>query len=528
MHLLLASTALFSLLKPTVGLAVESRANVKAVTLDIVNAQLSPDGFSRSTVVANGSYPGPPIIATKGQTLLVTVNNKLTDPSMRRSTALNFDGIFFSTTNTYNEGSPFVNMCPIAPGASYTYEVPLGDQAGTFWYHSELSVQYVDGLRGPIIIYDPQDPMKHLYDIDDLSTILQVGDWWHNSTLPLLTGYEATGIVPVSDSGTVNGAGRFNGGPEVAWAVRNVVAGKRYRLRIINESARNVFTMSIDQHPLTIIETDGVATQPHTVDTIEMLAGQRYSVVLNANQPVDNYWINAPFVGGSPARNLNQNATLSRAILRYEGAPITDPTTPMTLGPVNGTALVEADLRPVITQAAGTPDVNITLDLEVVAGQAIWNVNNVSYVVPKVPTLAKVLAGPVTEASFNTTENTFILPANKNIQISFPPTDDDDAHPLHLHGNNFHVVKSMSSDVINEVNPIRRDVVAVGGSGTVIRFRTDNPGPWFFHCHIFWHKQAGLATVMLVDPDTVRAKEKPSKAWEELCPAYDKLPEDQK
>lgn len=66
----------------------------------------------------------------------------------------------------------------------------------------------------------------------------------------MLAGYEATGIVPVSDSGTVNGIGRFQGGPAVPFAVQHVVRGKRYRLRIINQSARNVFTMSIDKHPL--------------------------------------------------------------------------------------------------------------------------------------------------------------------------------------------------------------------------------------------------------------------------------------
>jgi iron transport multicopper oxidase len=53
-----------------------------------------------------------------------------------------------------------------------------------------------------------------------------------------------------------------------------------------------------------------------------MLAGQRYSVIVGiniftavrlsqnlqvtANQPVSNYWINAPFVGGNPANNLNR------------------------------------------------------------------------------------------------------------------------------------------------------------------------------------------------------------------------------
>ncbi|KAF8890675.1 Cu-oxidase-domain-containing protein [Infundibulicybe gibba] len=481
---------------PVSGATLAARANVKAVSLDVVNAQLAPDGFSRSTIVANGTYPGPPITAIKGQT---------SEPTRQCAAARRWILTESSSAaRTLRRGTPFVTTCPIAPGASYTYDMPLGDQTGTFWYHSQLSVQYVDGLRGPLIIYDPLDPNRHLYDVDDLSTIIQLGDWWHTSTLPLLSGYEATGIVPVSDSGTVNGAGRYNGG---------------------SESARNVFTFSIDSHSLTIIEADGVNTAPKVVDTIEMLAGQRYSVVVAANQPIGNYWINAPFVGGSPARNLNQNSTLSRAILRYTGAPIADPVAPMSAGPANGVSLVEADLRPLHNgDAPGVPDVNITLDLQVVAGKAIWNVNNISYVHPTIPTLSKVLMGANDAASFDPTENTFILPAHKTIQIEFPPTDDDDAHPLHLHGGNFHVVKSMSSPDVNVINPIRRDVVGVGGSGTIIRFRTDNPGPWFFHCHIFWHMQAGLATVMLSSPADIRKNVHPSKAWNQLCPAYNALP----
>ncbi|KIK53297.1 hypothetical protein GYMLUDRAFT_250550 [Collybiopsis luxurians FD-317 M1] len=526
MQSLVWATGLLSLFHSASGAAVISSRGDETVpiTLDIVNAQLAPDGFTRSTIVANGTYPGPPILVTKGQTLVVTVNNQLTDSSMRRSTSLDFDGIFIDADDTFNEGTPFVTTCPIGPNASYTYTLPLGEQTGTFWYHSQLSVQYVDGLRGAIVIYDPEDPHAELYDVDDESTIIQVGDWWQNSTLPMLAGYEATGIVPVSDSGTFNGVGRYNGGPEVPWPVVNVVQGKRYRFRIINQSARNVFTMSIDNHNLTIIETDGVSTVPHTVDLVEVLAGQRYSVVVAADQAVDNYWFNAPFVGGSPARNLHQNATLTRAILRYEGAPEEDPTTPLTSGPADGVALVEADLRPLIPEPAPVPDVNITLDLVVTAGKAIWNVNNVSYLPPQTPTLVKVLDGASAAGDFNITENTFILPPNATIQVDFPPNDDDEAHPFHMHGMNFWVVKSNSSDAVNTEDPIRRDVVGVGAAGTTLRFRTDKPGPWFFHCHIFWHMQAGLATVMLADPEGVRDDVHPTEEWLDLCPAYNALP----
>jgi hypothetical protein len=71
-----------------------------------------------------------------------------------------------------------------------------------------------------------------------------------------------------------------------------------------------------------VIEADGEALTPHITNAIDMLAGQRYSVIVginifiamrlsqnlqvNANQTVSNYWINAPFVGGNPANNLNR------------------------------------------------------------------------------------------------------------------------------------------------------------------------------------------------------------------------------
>jgi iron transport multicopper oxidase len=58
--------------------------------------------------------------------------------------------------------------------------------------------------------------------------------------------------------------------------------------------------------------------------------------------------------------------------------------------------------------------------LEVTTGTAIWNINNVSYVPPKTPTLVKIMDGARQEADFNASENTFILPANKTIQVEFP------------------------------------------------------------------------------------------------------------
>lgn len=70
--------------------------------------------------------------------------------------------------------------------------------------------------------------------------------------------------------------------------------------------------------------------------------------------------------------------------------------------------------------------------------------------------------------------------------------------------------------------------------------KTNNPGPWFLHCHINWHFAAGFAVVMAEDiPGIAAANPAPGKfrlcdvvlqpshniiaAWRDLCPKYNAL-----
>jgi iron transport multicopper oxidase len=51
------------------------------------------------------------------------------------------------------------------------------------------------------------------------------------------------------------------------------------------------FFFSIDGHNLTVIEADSHALRPSVVDSIQMFAGQRYSVVVDAKANIGNYWV---------------------------------------------------------------------------------------------------------------------------------------------------------------------------------------------------------------------------------------------
>lgn len=150
--------------------------------------------------------------------------------------------------------------------------------------------------------------------------------------------------------------------------------------------------------------------------------------------------------------------------------------------------------------------------------------NDITYTVPKVPVLYTALsAGEMATNSevYGGYTNAFVLEKFDVVEVVLN-NDDGGTHPFHLHGHNFQVVDrfpsyganfySLSDDTnpidFNPTNhtayltyPIRRDVVVVPPMGNlVIRFVADNPGVWFFHCHIDWHLSQGLASVFIEAP----------------------------
>jgi len=142
---------------------------------------------------------------------------------MDTSTSIHWHGIFQHGSN-WADGTAFVTQCPILSGNSFLYDFTVPDQAGTYWYHSHLSTQYCDGLRGPLVIYDPHDPYMYLYDVDDESTIITLADWYHTP---------APSPYPF-DSTLINGLGRYSTEDKSPLAVVRVTPGKRYRFRVIS------------------------------------------------------------------------------------------------------------------------------------------------------------------------------------------------------------------------------------------------------------------------------------------------------
>ena len=150
----------------------------------------------------NGSYPGPLIEACWGDDITVHVTNHV----KTNGTTIHWHGMRQLHTNEA-DGVNGVTQCPIATGSTYTYNFKAM-QYGHSWYHSHYSLQYPDGVAGPMVIHGPTSGNWN----EALDPIL-ISDWNHDSAFAAFqVELDASPpfFAPSSDSVVLNGIGIFD------------------------------------------------------------------------------------------------------------------------------------------------------------------------------------------------------------------------------------------------------------------------------------------------------------------------------
>jgi CopA family copper-resistance protein len=74
-------------------------------------------------------------------------------------------------------------------------------------------------------------------------------------------------------------------------------------------------------------------------------------------------------------------------------------------------------------------------------------------------------------------------------------------HPMHLHGHFFRVVNGQG-----DYAPLKHTVNVAPMSTTVIEFKANEYGDWFFHCHLLYHLKSGMARVVHYEGFTLDAQ----------------------
>lgn len=466
-------------------LPLASRAAIVTHDFNISWTTANPDGqYERPVIGINGQWPIPQIRARVGDQIIVNAHNGLGNVA----TSLHFHGLFQNGT-THMDGPAGVNQCPIAPGSTMTYNFTI-DQPGTYWYHSHVKGQYPDGLRGPLIIEDPESPYNGQYDEE---IILTFSDWYHQMPSKLLSWFisyaNPTGAEPIPNSNLMNDTQNLQ---------INLQPGKTYLFRMVNMAAFAAQFVWFEGHTMRIVEVDGVYTEPADAEMIYMTAAQRYSVLITAkNETTNNFAIQASmdqdlFDGGLPE---GRSANVTGWLVYDSTKPLPEATLLDEFAPFDDFGLVPVDGMELLPEADNTIELELTME-NLGDGANYAAFNGITYVRPKVPTLYTALS--VGEAANNATvygtdTAPFVLEKGQIVDIIIN-NNDPGKHPFHLHGHNFQLIaRSLSDEGFYANNatfpqvPMRRDTVVVWPNGNmVLRFKADNPGVWLFHCHLEW------------------------------------------
>jgi FtsP/CotA-like multicopper oxidase with cupredoxin domain len=415
--------------------------------------EIEPGGPYR-TWLYNGQFPGPEIRVTEGERLRVTVENRLPE-----GTTVHWHGL---PVPNAMDGVPGVTQDPIAPGATFLYDF-VADVPGTYLYHSHLGLQIDRGLIGPLIIDERNS--KTAYD-REYTVVLD--DFLPGEPRPIPSGMGGMSAGPGMGRGMRGGMmggmmGAWvppytglliNGRPADAPAVFEVKRGERVRLRLLNPSGATSYRVAIAGHRMAVISTDGQPVQPLLVDALDISMGERYDVIVEANNP--GVWT-------MMAVALEANLPPARAQFTYadstQGRPAQGE---VPEGLRRGRVLDLFDLQAVDGGDTVAPDRTIDLTLSGGMMSSAWTINGQAY------------------------PNSDALEIHEGERIRVRMTNVSPMlHPMHLHGHFFRTGQVLKDTVIVPPHMGR----------TTFDFTADNPGKWFFHCHNIYHMESGMARV---------------------------------
>jgi FtsP/CotA-like multicopper oxidase with cupredoxin domain len=414
----------------------------------------------------NGESPGPLLRYTEGDSLDVTLRNRLPEP-----TTIHWHGL---RPPVGMDGMPYYSQPPVMPGEDFRYRFPL-TESGTYWYHPHVngSVQLGRGLNGPLIVDEETPP-----DVD--RDILWILDDWRMD--------EEARLAPFGARHDSSHAGRFgnvvtvNGTLTLTEPVR---AGERVRLRLLNVANARIFAPRFPMDRVWVVALDGRPVAPHVPRNgrVRLGPGARADLIID--------------MMGAPGESVEivddglgpRGAYLLKTLDHADAPAFRDASTRSAPEPMRPHDLPEPDLETAERHAlvleggamGGLRGAHMGGRFrsmrDLVETGRFWALNG---------------SVPIDMASM---EPIFNLALDRSHVIQFV-NQTAFPHPMHLHGHAFRVLSVNGAAV-----PHRpwRDTVMVDPADTVeIAFVADNPGLWMLHCHVLEHQDAGMMAVVAV------------------------------
>ena len=396
-----------------------------------------------------GSLPGPTVRVRRGDRVQLQLRNQLPE-----ATIVHWHGL---VVPDQADGHP---RQMIGPGATYDYDFPVVQRAGTYWYHphahQQTAAQVHRGLAGFFLVGDDEEDALGLpTGTREVLLVLQDRD----ADPALAYQYAPTSLD--LHGGMLRGTAYGNG---VRLPTLRVSA-ERYRFRVLNASHARVYLLGLDSGaPLTVIGNDGgLLPAAQDVAGAWLGIGERldFLVDFGALPPGRRVVLKSlpftfPSSPGEPAPQGMEMELLE--LIRDQSTGNAAPPLPATLSNI---------------AAPGVPVRDRTFTFSSSGGGGMHTINGLSFVMGRVD--VQVPLGEVERWIF--------------------VNDSDLPHPVHLHGTQFRIVgRSGGRGSVLPYEAGWKDTALLMPLETVdvlVRF-TPYRGVFLLHCHNLQHEDAGM------------------------------------
>ena len=418
--------------------------------------QFIPAGAA-GTIGYNGGYFGPVLRFIKGETVSISVENGLNEPSTTHWHGLHVPAIM--------DGGPHQI---IPAGITWTATYPVLNNAATYWYHPHLhtsspldstatNTQIYRGLAGMILIEDEVSrglALPRTYGVDDIPMTVQDKSFNDDGSLSY------TSERRHGDHFLVNGV------VEPRWTTH----AQMIRIRILNGSNARFFNFgfSDDRSFHQIASDGGFLSRPVEMNRLLLAAGERAEIVVD--------------FGNDVGKTLELHAYNSE-----NGGIVGEPDRFDTTDfPIMTIAVGEATENPV----RELPEILTTIKRYTLE-DADNKDNPRPFVFADGPGTAMNINGQV--MNMNVINETIPLGATEVWELG---NTDDEAHPMHIHGEPFQII-SRNGAPPPENEQGWKDVAIVYPNEKVLIVKNfplyaDPVNPYMYHCHILFHEGSGM------------------------------------
>ena len=458
-------------------------ANSTPVDLIIGKRTLDVNGRAASVFGLVDSNDRPGLILDAGSDFNVRLLNETSE-----DTLIHWHGL---TPPWTMDGVPENPATLLMAKDSRNYNFPVGT-GGTHWMHAH-TLQEQSLLAAPLIVRttedrarDEQEVVVLLHDFsfkspEELLEALQGGSSIHSGIqsgqqgmMQMMTNMQGH-QMPMTDMSTMSMPKEGMSSPDLndieydAYLANDrtlddpevvrIDKGGRIRLRIINGATATSFTIDIGGIVGSLIGVDGKDVVPIKASRFPISMGQRLDIRLELPTGPGSY----------PILALREGATEQTGIVLATKNGIVGKigTNASKAGPVLDLGL-EQKLRAKTPLSARTPDHQFAVDLTGDMAAYTWNI--------------------ASSVPLDVSKDKRVRLTMRNMSMM--------AHPMHLHGHHFQVVRINGEDVAGAV----RDTVLLTPMAEVaVEFDTINPGRWPLHCHHLYHMATGMMTYVAYD-----------------------------